>query len=64
MKKRILLAILSVVLIISLIQVAAPAMAAGTAQTGGYGANGKFIAPIDIQDPNAIPIYTAQDLRE
>ena len=34
------------------------------AATGGngYGSNGKFLAPIDPPDPDAIPIYTAQDL--
>ena len=30
----------------------------------GHGSNGKFIAPISAPDPNAIPIYTAQDLWE
>ena len=29
---------------------------------GGYGSNGKFLAPIEPPDPNAMPIYTAQDL--
>ena len=28
----------------------------------GYGSNGKFLAPIDPPDTNAIPIQTAQDL--
>ena len=31
-------------------------------QATGYGSNGKFLAPIDPPDPNAIKIYTAQDL--
>jgi uncharacterized repeat protein (TIGR01451 family) len=28
----------------------------------GYGSNGKFLAPIEAPDPNAIKIYTAEDL--
>ena len=29
---------------------------------GGYGTDGKFLAPIEAPDPDAIKIYTAQDL--
>lgn len=31
-------------------------------QATGYGSNGKFLAPIEAPDPEAIPIFTAQDL--
>ena len=37
-------------------------LAADNILPGRYGSNGKFMAPIEPPDPNAIKIYTAQDL--
>ena len=37
-------------------------MAFAEGQTPGYGSNGKFLAPIEAPNPNAIKIYNAQDL--
>ena len=44
--------------------ISASAMSAGIQSLGNlsYGSNGKFMAPISAPDPDATPIYTAQDL--
>ena len=70
MQNKLLSLLLSGSLVLALALINAPmSMAASfeatremVAMSNGHGSNGRFLAPIDAPDPNAIKIYTAQDL--
>ena len=60
--KKILSFFLALVICVALLPAIAPLKAEAAGSVGGYGSNGKFLAPIDPPDPDAIKIYTPQDL--